>query len=164
MSRERPDYSFMKSGFNMVASSDYDEAEMQQNIVVLVSTFMTEGVKHASYYLDHHPTRNVITPEDIKRGMMLEVFLFQNRPDLLQRTDEIKALIYNSDDADDADDADSDDDDEDVDVDVDVEFSENGCECAICKCMNNIYTRWANWTPKTPFETIIKKHIDEIAI
>ena len=111
MSRDAPDYSFMKSGFNMVDSDDVEE--MEQNVIVLVATFMNEGVKHAAYYLNHHPTRSVITSEDIKRGMMLEVFLFQNRPDLLERTDEIKALIYNSgEEADDDSDSDSDSDSE----------------------------------------------------
>ena len=89
------DFSFMKSGFNMLESNDEN---MEQNVTVLVATFMTEGVKHAAHYIKHHKTRDVITPEDIKRGMMLEVFLFNNRPDLLERTDEIKALIYDRED------------------------------------------------------------------
>ncbi len=149
------DYSFMKSGFNMVEESDPEN--MEQNVIVLVATFMTEGLKHASYYVKHHKTRDSITPEDIKRGMMLEVFLFNNRPDLLEKTNEIKSLIY--DEYDDDDDAE-----EDIETDNDVEFSESDHDCAITKCMNTIYTRWDNWIPKTPFETIIKNNIDKMKL
>ena len=42
------------------------------------------------------------------------------------------------------------------------EFSENDCTCPVCRVMNNIYTRWENWTPNTLFEKTIKKHIDKI--
>ena len=108
------DYSFMKSGFNMVDNGDQED--MEQNVTVLIATFMTEGVKHAARYVDHHKTRDVITPEDIKRGMMLEVFLFNNRPDLLEKTDEIKKLIY------------EDEEEEEEEEEVEVEVTDNGEE------------------------------------
>ena len=154
------DFSFMKSGFNMLQSSDDN---MEQNVTVLVATFMTEGVKHAAHYIKHHKTRDVITPEDIKRGMMLEVFLFNNRPDLLERTDEIKALIYDREESEDNGEEDEDGEEFMASEDEEnIEFSENDCECAICKCMNTIYKRWEKWTPNSPFEVIIKRNIDKI--
>ena len=48
--------------------------------------------------------------------------------------------------------------------DEEVEFTSNDCECAICKCMNTIHTRWENFTPTTPLETIIKNNIDAIEL
>ena len=166
------DFSFMKSGFNIVKSND--EKNLQENINIMVATFMSEGVKHAAHYVDHHLTRNCITPEDIKRGMMLEVFLFNNRPDLLNRTDEIKKLIqeYADDEDEDTEDEDAEDEDAEDEYSEDAEdadgekekFSENNCQCAVCKCLNTIYDRWGKWTPQTPFEIIVKKNIDEIEI
>ena len=39
----------------------------------------------------------MVTIEDIKRAMMLELFLFNKRPDLLEKTKEIKDEIYGDD-------------------------------------------------------------------
>ena len=76
----------MKSGFNMVDNGDQED--MEQNVTVLVATFMTEGVKHAARYVDHHKTRDVITPEDIKRGMVLA------KPGSITPHKKFKAEIY----------------------------------------------------------------------
>jgi len=59
--------------------------------------------------------------------------------------------------------ADSDSDEEELEnMEEEDEFSENDCTCPVCRVMNNIYTRWENWTPNTLFEKTIKKHIDKI--
>ena len=42
------------------------------------------------------------------------------------------------------------------------EFEENDCKCSLCKCMNNVYTRWEKWEPTTSFEHIFKKHIENM--
>ena len=64
------DFSFMKSGFNIVKNND--EKNIQENINIMVATFMSEGVKHAARYVDHHPTRNCITSEDIKKNEVIQ--------------------------------------------------------------------------------------------
>lgn len=146
------DYSFMKSGFdNLVTQQDEN---FEQNITVLVSTFASEGLKHASRYVSHHKTRYLITPEDIKRGMMLEVFIFKNRPDLVDKFDEILQMITQ--------DSDSDEDEEEIEESNEETFTENDCSCPICKCMNTIYTRWEKFLPLSPLEQIIKTNIDKI--
>ena len=150
------DFSFMKSGFDNLVNND--EEKMKENITILVATFATEGLKHASRYVSHHKTRNSVTGEDIKRGMMLEVFLFNNRPDLIDKFDEIKLLINNEDEEEEEEEEDEGEEDE------EVEFTSNDCECAICKCMNTIHTRWENFTPTTPLETIMKNNIDAIEL
>jgi hypothetical protein len=149
------DYSFMKTGFN--TEQQDSNKDIEKEVVTLVSTFANEGLKHASRYVEHHNTRTGITPEDVKRAMMLEVFLFNNRPDLLDKFEEIKELIYNSNEEEEEYDDEITDD-----VHMDEEFSVNNCDCAICKCMTTIYTRWAKWTPITPMDVILKKSIDNI--
>ena len=41
-------------------------------------------------------------------------------------------------------------------------FKESPCNCAMCKCLNTIYTRWEKWEPVTEIENILKKHIENI--
>ena len=41
-------------------------------------------------------------------------------------------------------------------------FCESKCKCAMCKCMNTIYTRWEKWEPETSMQAILKRHIDNI--
>jgi uncharacterized protein YqeY len=153
----------MKSGFSNIVSNDTEDVE--KNVTIFIATFTSEGLKHATRYITHHKTRDIITSEDIKRGMMLEMFLFNNRPNLLDKFEEIKLLINEDEDEDDED---EDEDDESNNIqekdDEEVAFTENNCECAICKCMNTIYTRWEKYIPTTRLETIIKNNIDIIRL
>lgn len=146
------DYSFMKSGFNNLVTQQ--DENFEQNITVLIATFASEGLKHASRYVSHHKTRYLITPEDIKRGMMLEVFIFKNRPDLVDKFDEILRIISQE--------SDSDSDEEEIEESNEESYTENDCSCPICKCMNSIYSRWERFTPTSPLEQIIKTNIDKI--
>jgi len=41
-------------------------------------------------------------------------------------------------------------------------FKESDCECAMCLCMNNVYLRWSKWSPETPVQEILKRHIELI--
>ena len=149
------DYSFMKSGFNNLVTQQ--DENFEQNITVLISTFASEGLKHASRYVSHHKTRYLITPEDIKRGMMLEVFIFKNRPDLVDKFDEILQIISQESDSDS-------DEEEEIEESSEETFTENDCSCPICKCMNTIYTRWEKFVPSSPLEQIIKTNIDKIQL
>ena len=155
------DFTFMKSGFNRLQETE----DLEKEITTLVATFANEGLKHASHYLKHHEERKVILPEDLKRGMMLEVFLFNKRPDLNDKLKEIKEIIYHYDEDEYEDEAEEDEEeDEDENVIENITYSENKCTCAICKCINTIHQRWENWTPNSGFEIILKKSIDEIGI
>ena len=42
------------------------------------------------------------------------------------------------------------------------DFTESACECALCKCMNTIYTRWENWQPESRMEVLFKNHIEQM--
>lgn len=145
------DFTFMKTGFDLMQP---DDEEFEQNTAAIIVTYAEHSLRTAALYVSHHETRNGITPEDIKRAMMLEMFLFKKRSNLLEKAEEIKKILFEED---------EDDEDEDVvNMTEEEEFSENNCQCAICKCTNDIYTRWENWTPESLFETVIKKHIDKI--
>ena len=84
------DYSFMKTGSNMMVPDD----DINKKITTLVATFASEGIRHANRYVKHHSTRNIILPQDIKRAMMLEALLFNNRDNLDVLMKEIEKIIY----------------------------------------------------------------------
>ena len=145
------DFTFMKTGFDLMQP---DDEEFEQNTAAIIVTYAEQALRSAALYVTHHETRNGITPEDIKRAMMLEMFLFKKRSNLLEKAEEIKKMLFEEDEDSEEEEATNNTEEE--------EFSENNCQCAICKCTNNIYTRWENWTPESLFETVIKKHIDKI--
>ena len=148
------DYSFMKSGFDNLVHEDPTE-----NIASIVLVFMENAVKSAAIYVKH-AKRNAITPEDIKRGLMLEIFFIKQRPNMLEQCEEMKKTINKI--------LEEEDDDDDLDqlsniyADEEEEFKESECPCAMCKCMNNIYTRWEGFTPESNIERAMFKHINDI--
>ena len=146
------DYSFMKTGFNLA-----DDNEDAKNIVALITAFTENGLRNAAVYVTH-AKRRCVTLEDIRRGMMMESFMFMKRPGVVEKTQEIKQQLFNDDDADSVTaDEDSDDDEE-----IEDTFKISECKCALCVCMNNIYKRWESWEPTLSWEKIIKKHIDSL--
>ena len=147
------DYSFMKSGFDMTVNNEEEE---KRNIVSLVTYFGENAIRTSFIYVKHGK-RNGVTVEDIKRCTMLEVFFFMKRPNLLEKTKEIKEKIYMS--------FDSDEEEENngniIVNDGEIEdFKESACDCALCKAINTIYARWEKWEPTNSFEDILKKNLD----
>ena len=148
------DYSFMKSGFDNLKSED----ETLENVGSIVMVFMENAIKSADIYVKH-AKRKELTPEDIKRGLMLEVFFMKNRPNMMEQCDEMKKKLQeiireeeNSEEI-------IIDEEEDI---VEEEFSESKCECPMCGCFNTIYARWEKFTPELPMEKIIAKHISSM--
>ena len=146
------DYSFMKSGFDNLVHEDPTE-----NIASIVLVFMENAVKSAAIYVKH-AKRNVITPEDIKRGLMLETFFIKQRPNMLEQCEEMKKTINRILEEEDE----SDEDEEEIIVDDEEDFKESECQCALCNCMNNIYTRWEGFIPQTSIERAMFNHINSI--
>ena len=153
-------YDFMKTGFD--SNIQPNDTEFLENISVVVGLFTEKALRNASYYVSHNNSRAGITPEDMKRAMMLEMFLFKNRPNALENAEEMRTLLFenniNNYDTDETNDTDN------IKL-IDTiseenQFSENICSCAICKCINNIYDRWNKWEPCTVFEIILKQNID----
>ena len=144
------DFTFMKTGFNLV--DDNKHSEFEKNIVAMVTAFGENALRTSAQYTTH-AKRQVVTPEDIKRAMMLEVFLYTKRPGIVETCQKIKDELF------------GDDEEEEEEEEEEVEeqlFEESNCECALCQCLNTIHDRWAKWEPQTPIEMILKKHIDAI--
>ena len=146
------DYSFMKSGFDNLESKD----DTLENIGSIVMVFMENAIKSADIYVKH-AKRTQITPEDIKRGLMLEVFFMKQRPNMVEQCEEMKQKIQEIIEE-------EEDEEEKIFIDgeeqpPDEEFTESTCQCAMCNCFNTIYTRWENFTPELPMEVILAKHI-----
>ena len=145
----------IKTGFNTLVPEDPTE-----NIASIVLVFMENALKSASIYVKH-AKRNSITPEDIKRSLMLEIFFIKQRPNMLEQCEEMKKTINKI--------LEEDDNDDDLDqlsniyADKEEEFKESECECPMCNCMNTIYTRWEGFTPETSIERAMYKHINDIA-
>ena len=153
MDNKAPDYSFMKSGFDNL---DNSTEETTKNVTALMVHFMENALQTASVYSNHAKRRNIVS-EDIKRSLMLEVFFFQKRDNLEEKINKVKeelfVELYDS----------EDEEEEIVDENTTVnndEFFISECECPLCQCVNNIYTRWSKWTPETPMHQILKNKLD----
>tara|TARA_Y100000817_G_C16719226_1_gene482826 strand:- start:237 stop:713 length:477 start_codon:yes stop_codon:yes gene_type:complete len=153
MSKNPPDYSFMKSGFNLVDNSN---VENEKDIISLVTLFGKNALETAAKYT-HHGKRTIVTLKDIRRALMFEVFAFTKRPDLKQKTDEIRKEIFDNENTFE----------EFFDTDVITtdetveEYQDSSCGCALCAYLNGIETKWLTWEPQNKLECILKKHIDE---
>ena len=124
------DFTFMKSGFD---NTPVNVEEMQKNIASILIHFTENAMRSAAIYTKHSK-RNVVTKEDIKRGMMLEAFLFGARENTAEKVEEIKNEVYGNDDSE------CSSDEEDMNLydeeDEDVEFTESTHNCQICKTFN----------------------------
>ena len=146
------DYSFMKTGHNLVED---DTEDLKKDIVAYITLFLENALRSATVYAIKHGKRDSITVEDIKRCMMLEVFLFIKRPGVDQKLGEVKDKLFNEEDEDEEDPEILDDEDGD-------EFKESDCSCGLCKCITEIYPRWESWTPSSKMEEIFQKHINNM--
>ena len=149
------DYSFMRSGFDNLETQD----ETLENTGSIVMVFMENAIKNADIYVKHAKRRE-ITPEDIKRGLMLEVFLMKNRPNMLEQCETMKKKLKDII-------RDEEENGEQVFIDGEEpveneEFTESTCNCAMCQCFNTIYSRWEGFTPELPMEKILVKSINAI--
>ena len=149
------DYSFMKSGFDNLESKD----ETLENAASVVMVYMENAIKSAGIYVKHS-NRKELTVEDIKRGLMLEVFFMKSRPNLMEQCEEMKKTIQEII----RDEENGEEIIDDQDTEEEEEFKESTCKCAMCGCFNTIYTRWEKFKPELPIEKIIVKHINSLGV
>ena len=146
---EGDDFTFMRSGFNNLVEPD----ETFENTAAVIMVFMENAIKTAGMYVSH-THRTEITPEDIKRGLMLELFLMGSRDDNLEKClamkENVKEWMNN-----DSEDEES----EEEDDEEQEEFEESECTCAICNVMNTVYDRWEHFEPSTKIEQVIYNHL-----
>ena len=166
MADKNPDYSFMKTGFD-IRNMQNNTEELRKDIASMVVSFSEYALRTAGIYVTHGQRRTV-TREDIRRALMLEVFLFLNRGDLAQKISNVRAELFQDDESD------SDDESEPSDEILDASgnppatdaseqpFVENSCSCALCSAINNIHVKWDGWTPSSGLEKLLKKYCDAI--
>lgn len=152
---DEEDFTFMKSGFNNIVQKD----ETLENTAAVVMAFIQNALRSAAIYVKHS-SRKSITPEDIKRALMLEVFFIKQRDNMLEQCEEMKQILKNI--IDEEEDEDDEDDLEDLISEDEEEFSESNCECPMCHCIKTIYVRWEGFEPQTPIEKAMAKHIEAI--
>ena len=145
------DYTFMKSGHDNLISNELSEE--QQNMISIIIGFTENAMKTAAKYTTH-AGRNVVLPEDIKRSMMLEMFIFNKRENIVEQLEDIRKEIFE----------DSSDDEEIImdDPEEIPEFCESACECVMCQTINNIRTAWETFIPNSRLEFLLKNYIDKM--
>ena len=145
---EGDDFTFMRSGFNNLVEPD----ETFENTAAVIMVFMENAVRTAGMYVSH-TDRTEITPEDIKRALMLELFLMGSRDDNLEKClamkENIKEWMNN----------DTDDEEEEQEELEEEEFEESECNCPICNVMNTVYDRWEQFQPSSKIEEVIYNHL-----
>jgi len=146
----------MKTGNNITEDNEIpDEAFDMASVMTL---FTKKGLQNSSCYVKHS-CRPSITAEDIKRGLMIEMFLFSKRPDLLPEVQEVKKALKGDSDSD------NDSDNEDYEIpqtDDNTPFSLSPCPCALCKSMNDIYIKWNTFQPSSVIEDILYRNINKV--
>ena len=149
---DKQDFSFMKTGFNLV-QENVNKQETMENIASLVATFAQNALQTSSIYVTHGK-RSEVTPEDIKRAMMMEVFVFTKRPEILEKVKQMREDLFKNEEE-------SSDEENEFICEDNQEFKESECKCALCGCLNTIKAKWIAWEPQNDFEIIFKNNIEK---
>ena len=165
--------SFIPSSIATGENGEMNVLEKQEhdvNVTSAIMTFMSYAIKSSSIYVEHSK-RQVVTPNDIKRAMMVEVFMYFDRPDLLMRTAEWRRIILEDlqteeigeeDDEENENESESEAEDEEEKMIEEDKKNQVKCECDICSQMNDIVEKWQYYEPKDGLGKVFKKHIDLI--
>ena len=161
----------IRTGMGNYELNNLEKEEIEINVTSMVMTFMSYAMKTSAMYVEHSK-RKVITVRDIKRAMMLEVFLYFNRDDLEEnlmewRRDIIQDLqaqdLQTQDDEteDEIEDETEDDTEEDPEICI---SDEEKCDCDLCQRINGIDEYWQTYNPTDPLGKILKEHIDQMQL
>jgi len=162
--------SFIPSSIATGENGEMNVLEKQEhdvNVTSAIMTFMSYAIKSSSIYVEHSK-RQVVTQDDIKRAMMIEVFMYFDRHDLLIRTAEWRQIILedlqNEESEEDEEESESECDAKDEEEKMIEEDKKNKvkCDCDICSQMNDIVEKWQYYEPKDELGKVFKKHIDLI--
>ena len=143
------------TGFNNDLNN-LEKEELKVNVTSSILSFMEYAIKTAEIYVSHS-NRKVINNKDIKKAMMLEVFLYFDRINLNDTVQKWRnTLLYE---------LDNDENyisEEDNEEDEEEETNIKMCECEVCKHINSIEEKWIMYEPSDELGKIFKKHIDNI--
>ena len=156
----------IRTGMGNYELNNLEREEIEINVTSMVMTFMSYAMKTSAMYVEHSK-RKVITVRDIKRAMMLEVFLYFNREDLEENLMEWRRDIIQDLQAQD-DDTESEQEDETEDeTEEETETcisDEEKCDCDLCQRINGIDEYWQTYNPTDPLGKILKEHIDQMQL
>jgi len=165
MSKET-DYSFMKTGNSMIREPASLEEIDEMYIASLLTLFTSNAIVNAKEYSDLCE-RNGITKEDMRYGLIYEVFEFLNNPNLVDDLREVEKQleeeeIYSDDEEEELEELLTDDNIEDFNriSKEKIEELENEDKEFINK-IHKYYDEWDEWQPKNDLETILKNAIDK---
>lgn len=138
-----------------------EQAELEVNVTSSIMAFMSYAISSSSIFVEHSG-RTIITSDDIKRAMMVEVFMYFDRPDLKLRINEWRNIILNNADCETSDNEEESESEE-ADMDdnkTEKEKNKKMCSCNVCDLMNDIKDKWKYYNPTDEMGKIFKKHID----
>ena len=164
----------IRTGMGNYELNNLEREEIEINVTSMVMTFMSYAMKTSAMYVEHSK-RKVITVRDIKRAMMLEVFLYFNRDDLEEnlmewRRDIIQDLQAQDLQAQDETEDETEDDTESEQEEETEEYPETSvsdeekCHCDLCQRINGIDEYWQTYNPTDPLGKILKEHIDQMQL
>ena len=87
------DYSFLKSGHNLVDEPKKFNQKEQENIMIMLSLFSSNALINGAKYCELCE-RDGVTKEDLVYGMRYEVFEFLKRDNLMESMDEMAKDYY----------------------------------------------------------------------
>lgn len=153
------DYSFMKTGNSSVKEPDYS---FNNNLLNILELFTSNSIKNSARFIQICG-RNGITGEDMKYGLIYEVFEFFNRNSNIKDLKEIELLNENDDDEDDNISEYILPDDELQDFNrINIDDIKNESDKEFVTKLYSYYDGWGDWVPKTPIEQTLKNSIDKI--
>ena len=141
-----------------------EKQEHEINVTSCILTFMSYAMKTSGIYVEHS-NRKIVTPDDIKRAMMVEVFLYFDRGDLQGRVSQWRQWIIEDMQNQESDEEYNDEDEppeDEVKLFREDEINRVDCKCEICNQMKNIDEQWKEYSPQDELGKIFKKHIDLI--
>ena len=142
-----------------------EQKELEVNISSSIMTFMSYSIKSSSIFVEHSG-RTIVTIDDIKRAMMVEVFMYFNHPDLKIRISEWRNIILTDMECDNEEqESEEESEDEIIEKEDNItekEESKKICSCDVCDLMNNIKDKWKYYNPTDKMGQIFKKHIDNM--
>jgi hypothetical protein len=156
----------IRTGMGNYELNNLEREEIEINVTSMVMTFMSYAMKTSAMYVEHSK-RKVITVKDIKRAMMLEVFLYFNREDLEETVTEWRRDIIQDLQAQDlqaqveTEDETEDETEEETDTCI---SDEEKCDCDLCQRINGIDEYWQTYNPTDPLGKILKEHIDQMQL
>lgn len=130
-----------------------EKAELNVNVTSTVMSFVSYALKTASVHVEH-TGRKEITPRDMKRAMMIEVFAYFHRTDLAERVAECRDILLR-----DGDSGSESGNESESSSETEAEVA-TPCDCPICAHMEIIEDQWATYVPEDDLGRILKKHID----